>query len=404
MKKLLVFFIGAICACSVCINFSFAKESTLAIYGERSFVLDLDSDNCSILRNEINSLDRAEQIEIIEKILTMGFSLEQALQYVYPKLQICINEISEKVELDPDEPSVFAIPNSCKINFKNAKNGTKIDKNALFNDFFEALKNNGYVEIKTVEEEPQMSLLQLEKCFVLVASFETDFSSSSAERKNNIKLAMQSIDGMFIKSGETFSFNAATGARSEENGYQSAKIIKNGEYVEGFGGGVCQVSTTLYNACVLSGLTIAEVHNHSLPIGYVLPGFDAMVNMGTSDLKITNETKNDYLITTCSNQDKCRVCIYGVLPRFKIKRRFDKYQELPAEQDIVQIDESKHDGEFTEELHYITAPKDGYRVKSYLDYYDGDVLIKSEQVRDCTYLPRRGVVLKVESVVAKDED
>lgn len=395
MKKLLVFFIGAVCACGACFNFSCAKESITANYCDKSYELDLESDNCSVLRKEINNLSAEEQVNVIEKILAMGFSLQQALQYVYPNLIASVDKLCADIEENPVEPSVFAITNSCKINFKNAKNGIKVDKNALFCDFFDIIQNGGNVSIKTYEEYAKMSLEDLKTLFVPVASFETDFSSSSAERKNNIKLAMQSIDGKFIRAGETFSFNSATGQRSEENGYKSAKIIKNGEYVDGFGGGVCQVSTTLYNACVLAGLTITEVHNHSLPTGYVSPGFDAMVNIGTSDLKVTNDTKNDFLITTCSNQDKCKVCIYGVRPQLEIRRRFDKYEELPAGEDVVENNVEKY-GKFPQGEHYITTPKNGYRVKSYLDYYSGDVLVKTEQIRDCTYLPRKGVVLKVD--------
>lgn len=206
---------------------------------------------------------------------------------------------------------------------------------------------------------------------------------------------MSSLDGVLIKSGETLSFNSLTGVRNKENGYLSAKIIKNGEYIDGVGGGVCQVSTTLYNACILAGLTVSEVHNHSLPTSYVLPGFDAMVNAGSSDLKVINNTKSDFLITTCSNQDKCRVCIFGIKPEYEMRRRYVKYQDLPAK-DIIENDATKFDGEFVVGENRISHPQDGYRVKSYLDYYKNGEFIKSEQIRDCTYLPRNGVVLLID--------
>lgn len=396
VKRLLVFFIGAICACCVCVNFANAKESVVVKNGQAEFVLDMGCDSGSLLRQSINKMDCDDQVKVIEKILAMGFTLQDALQYVYPNLVQSIEKMCKQIEKMPQNPTVYTDKNSCKINFKNAKNGIKIDKNILFSDLFDVVRYGGNIGIETVEVLPDVSMEDFMKCFVLVSSFETDFSTSSSERKNNIKLAMQSVDGKFIKSGETLSFNQATGARCLENGYKSAKIIKNGEYVEGLGGGVCQVSTTLYNACVLAGLTISEVHNHSLPAGYVLPGFDAMVNTGTADLKITNNTQHDFLITTCSNQDKCKICIYGVMPKYKIQRRFDKYQDLPAGDDLVETDSAKY-GNFTEPGEYrIVSQKDGYRVKSYLDYYENGVLIKSEQVRDCTYLPRKGVVVKVE--------
>ncbi len=398
MKKLLVFFICVMvisCGCPHALKFAVASENVNIANNCSVYNLDLGCEDVSLIRKNINALDNLSQVAVINKIMSMGFTLEQALQYVYPNLQSSIENICKNVEISPQEPCVYTEGNNCKIDYKNAKNGVKIDKNALFNDFFDSLQNGGELKIKLIEIKPQLTIQDLEKLFNLVASFETDFSNSKPERKNNIKLAMSSVDGVLIKSGESLSFNKLTGVRSQENGYLSAKIIKNGEYVDGVGGGVCQVSTTLYNACILAGLTVSEVHNHSLPASYVLPGFDAMVNAGSSDLKITNNTKSDFLITTCSNQDKCKVCIFGVKPEYEIRRRYVKYQDLPAK-DIIENDVTKFNGEFVAGENRITYPQDGYRVKSYLDYYKNGELIKSEQIRDCTYLPRNGVLLKID--------
>ena len=86
-----------------------------------------------------------------------------------------------------------------------------------------------------------------------------------------------------IEPGQIFSFNEAIGRRSLEAGYKEANIIKDGEFVKGVGGGVCQVSSTLYNAVLLSGLKVVESHPHSLKVGYVKEGFDAMVNFYSAD-------------------------------------------------------------------------------------------------------------------------
>ena len=136
------------------------------------------------------------------------------------------------------------------------------------------------------------------KDIVLRATFSTDYSKSSAERKHNVGLAAKSLDNVFVDAGGEFSFNKTVGERTYKRGYKSAKIIVNGEFTEGVGGGVCQVSTTLYNAALLAGLEISEVNQHSVAVSYVAPSFDAMVNSGSADLRFINRTHNPVIIRT----------------------------------------------------------------------------------------------------------
>lgn len=355
---------------------------------------DLGCGAVSEVRRKINALPLDGQIETIEKIISMGFSLEAAVFYVYPNLQGQFDELSRSCFVPPTEPIVCA-DNDCKIIYKNAKNGYEIDKNTLISDFFDALKNNGKITIKTVAIEPQTSDEQIKRNYQKIAEFSTSFQTSSKERKNNIKRACGAINGKHIASGEIFSFNSATGQRTEENGYQTAKIIKNGEYIDGIGGGVCQVSSTLYNAGLLAGLSAVEVHNHSLQTSYVKSGFDAMVNTGSADLRLQNVLQNDVLITASSNQDICKIVIYGVKKNYTIKLRSEKYEDLPAGEDIIETDGAKYD--ITQPGTYrIVSAIDGLRVKSYIDYYIDDRLVETKQIRDCTYRQRTGVLLVIE--------
>ena len=126
--------------------------------------------------------------------------------------------------------------------------------------------------------------------FCLRSSFFTTFYSSKEERVNNIEIASKSIDGIMIESGGEFSFNKVVGERSEKRGYKKAVAIIKGEFTESVGGGVCQVSSTLYNAVILADLKIVEYHPHSLPVSYVAPSFDAMVSWGYADLRFENNT------------------------------------------------------------------------------------------------------------------
>ena len=122
---------------------------------------------------------------------------------------------------------------------------------------------------------------------VPIAKFSTYYGDSSENRKHNVALAAKAIDGFVLPPEEEFSFNDTVGARTEERGYRTAYIISEGNFVEGVGGGVCQVSGTLYNCALLADLAVTCVHPHSLPVSYVAPSFDAMVS-SASDLRFAN--------------------------------------------------------------------------------------------------------------------
>lgn len=164
----------------------------------------------------------------------------------------------------------------------------------------------------------------------LRAKFYTTYYSSSCERVSNILLASSTINGTFLDVNEEFSFNKIVGARTENNGYKNAKIILGGKFVDGVGGGVCQVSTTLYNAVLLAGLIVSEYHPHSLQVSYVAPSFDAMVSSGSADLKFVNNTKSPLLIKSSANDYMLTIEIYGEVMHEKYIRQSTVLEELPA--------------------------------------------------------------------------
>ena len=144
----------------------------------------------------------------------------------------------------------------------------------------------------------------------LVASFSTSFAEVP-NRVHNLRLACRAVNGTVLGPGEEFSFNRVVGERTEARGYRSAKIIADGDFVEGVGGGVCQVSTTLYNAAMLAGLRQVEVHRHSLAMHYVASSRDAMVS-AWSDLRFANDGPMPAYLYATINNGKVIVRIYGV--------------------------------------------------------------------------------------------
>lgn len=136
---------------------------------------------------------------------------------------------------------------------------------------------------------------------VVVASYTTKFNPSVTGRNKNIELSAQAINNVIVGTGDAFSFNTTVGPSDAAHGYQPAKEIVNGELVDGIGGGICQTSSTLYNAVDQLAVSYIEKHHHSAPVGYVPTGRDATVSYGGVDFRFENTTGVPILIKAIYN-------------------------------------------------------------------------------------------------------
>lgn len=171
--------------------------------------------------------------------------------------------------------------------------GRKLEEDKLKQDIRQTLDEATgdevvYVNAEFSVEYPRIMTEQLESIDTLISSYTTNFASSTEGRVRNIELAAKYLNGFVVLPGEEFSFNKVVGATTSGKGFQFAKVIRNGQYADEIGGGVCQVSSTLYNALLMSRLEITERRNHSKAINYVPMGRDAMISYGASDLKFIN--------------------------------------------------------------------------------------------------------------------
>jgi vancomycin resistance protein YoaR len=144
----------------------------------------------------------------------------------------------------------------------------------------------------------------------VVSSYTTTYGGTPG-RLNNVQLVSRLIDGTLIKPGGTFSFNETTGERTAAKGFQEAPVIINGELQNGLGGGICQVSTTVFNAAFTAGLPITARTNHALYISHYPLGRDATVNYPDLDLRFTNDTDNWLLLRTFVGSGSLTVNLYG---------------------------------------------------------------------------------------------
>lgn len=237
----------------------------------------------------------------------------------------------------------------------------------------------------------------------LRARFYTSYPSSTEERKHNISLATDSIDGTIVDVGGEFSFNRTVGVRTEQRGYKTAKIIVGGKFTDGVGGGVCQVSTTLYNAALLAGLEILEYHPHSLPVSYIAPSFDAMVNSYSADLKFKNNTDNPVIIFARADGATLTVEILGEPMRVKYSRQSRITDYIPAPNpEVVFDDAGAYPDLYEGESRVISYGKQGYKSEGYLIATKNGKPCSVTKIRSDTYKPLRGLIVEGRAIRATE--
>ena len=237
-----------------------------------------------------------------------------------------------------------------KFTFSEGTNGLVIDQDKLAADMVEAVHNKDYdavIEASVKEVSPELTAAQLKEKYKTIATYTTKTTSNS-NRNENIRLACVALNGTIINPGQEFSFNETTGARTEAKGYKPATAYLNGEVVQEPGGGVCQVSSTLYNAVIFAGLKSTERHAHSYEPSYVTPGEDAMVSFGGPDMKFVNTSSTAIAIRASFADRKLKISIVGIPILEKgvtLSMTSKKTAELDAPAPVYEEDQTLQPGE-----------------------------------------------------------
>jgi len=348
-----------------------------------------------IFERRINGT-HAQKLERISELIAGGASIKSALDYCFPKLNEVICYAIKHISAQPVDATIKFDPNyKPMFEISGDKDGKRIDEFALYSKIYAALKqkHDPVINIDTIPVRPEITYADCIRATNLRTRFSTDFSKSSAGRRNNIKLALSKINGTGLDAGEKFSFNETVGARSQANGFQVAKIIMDGEFTEGVGGGVCQVSTTLYNAVIRADLKVTHVASHSLPISYVAPSFDAMVS-SQCDLTFDNNGRMPIFIKCYVKGDKAVVEIYGTPLPYVIRPKsvITGSIEPPPPDEIIDFTYQYTEGLESGTKMPIKPAKNGLKSEGYLYYYNNKgALVNKKRIRRDSYKGIKGL-------------
>ena len=284
-----------------------AKQFASIILASLNKDLEMRAEDAKLIIN------REELEHWTEKYIRSYSGLED-LRISHQKVSDYLESLAPRLNIEPINAKLKFSDGRADI-FVPSVNGRKLKITESADNIIEALTNNNEVpELLFETTEPEITLNKINNLGIetLIGSGESDYGNSSRARISNIKTGLAKFNGIILKPGEEFSFNKILGEVDEKNGYLAELVIKNGKLVREYGGGLCQVATTVFRAAILSGLEIVERKPHSFPVRYYDPqGFDATIYPGIVDLKFTNNTTAHVLIQTKLVGSKLLIEIYG---------------------------------------------------------------------------------------------
>ncbi len=371
------------------------------IYGDK--VWNLESSKIDLTYDYTNALDQAYKIgrvgsyyDRLFKIITLYKEPENIeLNSIYnnEKLDSFIYDLEKEINQPAKDATI--IRKDGKFHISDEVLGLKLNTNKVKQRLAEGISKikNGkdvVVELSVETESPKITSEILSTINQLMGSYNTTFNASNTSRTKNISLAANTINGTVLMPGELFSFNEVVGPRTRDRGYKDAPVIFNGELVDGLGGGICQVSSTIYNAVLLSDINIVERVKHSIPSTYVPKGRDATVSYGVLDFKFENNRAKPIFIESYTKGNKMVINIYGYKNDNKVIQINSVQNEIVNRSIEVKYDANMLDGE--EEIE--EKGRDGYKVTTYKITLENGKEVAREKISYDYYRPKTKIIVK----------
>ena len=381
------------------VNKSYSSGIFTLIYGSREWKFGLDDISYRFLVDD--AVSKAFSVgktgSIFTKVFTAAnlmisnLNLEIGTDYDSEKLVSILNNI--KSEIDTEQANASVAYNSGKISLTKDREGLQLDVDRSYKLVENHLRKRNFVGIELVVDviNPSIAYKDIKDIDTVLSNFSTRFNSGDVNRSDNIRLACSRLNGRILIPGDEFSMNETLGPRTIENGYKEAPVIYKNELIKGPGGGICQVTTTLYDAILLAKLQILERSPHSMPLGYVKPGQDATIAEDSIDFRFDNSL--DYPVCLSAEVVGSRINI-RVLGRSRndgntVRLISDIIAEYPPGEDEIEIDDSLMD----EQRVVSKEARRGLRVVLYRDTYSADgVLLERERISEDYYKPSKGLV------------
>ncbi|MBQ3125483.1 MAG: VanW family protein, partial [Clostridia bacterium] len=341
----------------------------------------------------VNAYNYAKEGELQERYELVAALAQQPLDFAttcevtVDGVDAFVQRIAADIEIAPVDATVSTFDVETKsFAFTDEVNGRTLDVAALRAAINAAIESGDYSATITPSVTPvpaAVTRAQLEQQNVLLASYTTETTKSSS-RNTNIRLASEAFHGYVLAPGAEFSINTITGPRTTAKGYKNAGSIQNGILIEEPGGGVCQVSSTLFNAVVRAGMEITERWGHSWPSDYVPIGMDAAIDYPAKDFKFINTSDAPIYLVSHFEDRKLTVEVYGkpVLPEgVTVDLRSTTDARLSRGEDKYVFDETLAPGTQVE----IRKGRDGKKSTTYIQYYKDGEMIEEKVLFTTTY-------------------
>lgn len=266
---------------------------------------------------------------------------------------------------------------------------TLLDAGEIGNEIIgESASLTALLPIKIIHPEVTLEKLKEEGIERLIMTFSTDFASSAEGRAHNVTVTAETLNDWHLAPGEVFSYAKLIAMAEKEHEYREAPVILNGKLVPGIGGGICQVSSTLYQAILRAGLEIVERRNHSLPVAYLPVGQDATYATDAIDFKFRNSTGKHLIIRTLVENRKLTVKLFGTMPdniSYDIESVTLKTVE-PSVQQVVNVKLA------VGQQRVVEQGKSGYVVETFRTLVEDGVEVSRESVSRDTYRAQPTVI------------
>lgn len=380
------------------VTFTYGEQTWSKTLEELGFVFNVEDMVRQAMEHNSSFLQQVKTyFQPVEKNINLSLNLDK------PQLRQVLHPLMQTIER-PAIDAQFMINHQDEVVIVPEQTGLRVNLDLLQEKLMQMDLSQPelFMSLPLYEVKAEKTLEDIKVMGIngKLSEFTTFFDGKNENRTTNVKTAAAKIDGLLLAPEQEFSFNQTVGERSQQAGYRPAAVIIGNKFEEALGGGICQVSTTLYNAILLANLTPLERHNHSLAIGYVPLGRDAAVAWNQLDFKFKNNLPCYIYLRTLVAKDHITVQVYGDTTLKKdVTIRSWVTETIEPEQIIREVDPQLAPGE-----EIIIAPAyKGFRAKAERVIREDGVVVAREPLGDSFYRssPKR---IKVGPDVAEPKD